>query len=119
MYQRVFNEPLTYINWGFNFGNGDGIMFYPGRMPYQTEEDRGLNLVMPSIKLKNIRRGQQDYELLWLAEQKIGKEKINELIRKLVPKAMHEVEVDDPVYWSQRGDDYDNVRNELLDILKN
>lgn len=119
LYQRIFNEPLTYINSSFNFGNGDGIMFYPGRMPYQKEEDRGLNIAMPSIKLKNIRRGQQDFELLWLAEQKIGKQKVNELIRRLVPKAMHEVNDDDRVYWSQRGDDYDKVRNEILDILKN
>ena len=117
LYQRVFNEPITFLSNKLIHGNGDGIIFYPGRMPYQKEEDRGLNMVMPSIKLKNIRRGQQDYELLWLAEQKIGKAKVNELIRKLVPKAMHEVNVDDPVAWSQRGDDYDKIRDQILDIL--
>ncbi|MFD2101478.1 hypothetical protein [Flagellimonas iocasae] len=116
--QRVFNEPLTFINWGFNYGNGDGVVFYPGRMPYHKEEDRGLNKVLPSIRLKNIRRGQQDHELLWLAEQKIGKAKVSELIRKVVPKAMHEVDKDDPVAWSQRGDDYDKIRNEILNLLK-
>ncbi|MEZ4810705.1 MAG: DUF4091 domain-containing protein [Allomuricauda sp.] len=118
LHQQVFTEPLTFINWGFNYGNGDGIVFYPGHMPLQKEEDRGLNKVLPSIRLKNIRRGQQDYELLWLAEQKIGKAKITELVRKIVPKAMHEVKKEDPVAWSQRGDDYDEIRNQILNLLK-
>ena len=118
LHQRVFNEPLTFINWHFKYGNGDGIVFYPGRMPFQKEEDRGLNKVLPSIKLKNIRRGQQDFELLWLVEQKIGREKVIEIVRRIVPKAMFEVNKNDPVFWSERGDDYDKVRNQLLEILK-
>jgi hypothetical protein len=116
--QRVFNEPLTFINWHMDWGNGDGILFYPGRMPHQPEEDRGLNLAMPSIRLKNIRRGQQDYELLWLVEQKAGKGKAKDFARKIVVKAMSEVEMTDPVAWSQKGDDYDKVRLQLLEILK-
>ena len=116
--QRVFNEPLTFINWGMGWGNGDGILFYPGRMPHQPDEDRGINLAMPSIKLKNIRRGQQDYELLWLVEQKIGSKKAKAFARKVVVKAMSEVEMTDPVSWSQKGDDYDNIRDQLLEILK-
>ncbi|GJM29867.1 MAG: hypothetical protein DHS20C17_25020 [Cyclobacteriaceae bacterium] len=115
--QRIFNDPLTFINWGFNFGNGDGILFYPGRMPHQLEEDRGINKVMPSIRLKNIRRGQQDYELLWLVEQKSGPEAAKQLARELVGKAMSEVEMTDKVYWPQHGADYDRMRDKILDIL--
>jgi len=116
--QRIFNEPLTFINWHFNWCNGDGVLFYPGRMPHQMEENRGLNRIMPSIRLKNIRRGQQDYELLWLAEQKAGSEKIKSLARELVVKAMDEIEMDDKVHWPQHGDEYDVMRDQLLDILK-
>ncbi len=115
--QRVFNEPLTFMNWGFDFGNGDGILFYPGRMPHQPEEDRGIFRAMPSIRLKNIRRGQQDYELLWLAEKKAGRNNSEKLARKVVDKAMNEVKMTDKVYWSQQGDDYDEIRNRLLEIL--
>jgi hypothetical protein len=115
--QRVFNEPLTFINWHLDWGNGDGVLFYPGRMPHQPEEDRGINQFIPSIRLKNIRRGQQDYELLWLAEQKIGADKVKAMARALVVKAMDEIDMDDKVYWPQKGDDYDAMKDKLLDIL--
>jgi hypothetical protein len=116
--QRVFNEPLTFINEHLEFGNGDGVLFYPGRLPYQTDEDRGINRFLPSIRLKNIRRGQQDYELLWLAEKKIGAEKTKAMAREVVVKAMDEVGMEDKVYWSQHGDDYDAMRDQILDVIK-
>jgi hypothetical protein len=117
LHQRVFTEPLTFISWGMNWCNGDGVVFYPGRMPFYPEEDRGLNRLLSSIRLKNMRRGQQDYEIMWLAEQKVGREKVLEIIRSLVPKALNEVGINEPVPWSERGDDYDQVREKLLDLL--
>ncbi len=116
--QRVFNEPLTFINEHMEWGNGDGVLFYPGRMPHQPEENRGINRIMPSIRLKNIRRGQQDYELLWLAEKKVGADKIKAMAREIVVKAMDEIDMDDKVYWPQDGDTYDAMRDQLLDIIK-
>ena len=116
--QRVFNEPLTFINGNLNWGNGDGILFYPGRMPHQPEENRGINRFIPSIRLKNIRRGQQDYELLWLVEKKIGGDDTKAMVRELVVKAMDEIDMNDKVYWPQNGDPYDEMRDNLLDILK-
>lgn len=117
--QRVFNEPMTFINEHLEWGNGDGVLFYPGRMPYQPEESRGINRIMPSIRLKNIRRGQQDYELLRLAEQKAGADRIKTMARKIVVKAMDEIDMNDKVYWPQHGDAYDAMRDQLLDIIRN
>lgn len=117
LHQRIFNEPLTFINEHLEWGNGDGVFFYPGRMPHQVEENRGLNRFMPSIRLKNMRRGQQDFELLWLAEQKAGSDQIKALAREVVVKAMDEIDMDDKVYWPQHGDAYDAMRDRLLDIL--
>ena len=116
--QRIFNEPLTFINRHLEWGNGDGILFYPGRMPHQPEENRGINRIMPSIRLKNIRRGQQDYELLWLVESKIGEDGTRAMARELVVKAMDEIDMNDKVYWPQEGNAYDEMRDQLLDILK-
>jgi hypothetical protein len=86
-------------------------------MPYYPEEDRGLNAVIPSIRLKNIRRGQQDAVLMKMAEQKIGKDRVIEIISEIVPRALSEVDRKEPVPWSEHGDDYDRVRNNLLNII--
>ena len=116
--QNVFGTALTFINDDMEWGNGDGILFYPGRMPYYPAEDRGLNRVLPSIRLKNIRRGQQDANIMWMAEQKVGREKVLSIINKVVPRALSEVSMKDPVPWSEKGDDYERVRQELLSLLK-
>lgn len=117
LHQNVFQNPLTFINNSMSFGNGDGIIFYPGQMPYYNQEDRGLNRLIPSIRLKNIRRGQQDAALMALVEKQVGRAKVTEIISKAVPKALSEVDMEDPVPWSERGDDYEEIRQELLDLL--
>lgn len=117
LHQNVFSNPLTFINKDMEFGNGDGIVFYPGRMPFYPEQDRGLNELLPSIRLKNIRRGQQDAILLWMVEQKIGRDKVISIMNKVLPKAMSEVNMTDKVPWSEHGSDYDKVRDELLKLL--
>ena len=117
LHQNVFNNPLTFINNRMEFGNGDGVLFYPGHMPFYPEEERGLNQLLPSIRLKNIRRGQQDAALMWMAAQKVGREKVIRIISRVVPKALSEVPMDAGVPWSERGNDYDKVREELLQLL--
>ncbi len=117
LHQNIFENPLTFINNHFDFGNGDGVLFYPGRMPFYPNEDRGLNRIFPSIRLKNIRKGQQDANIMWMVQQKVGKEKVVSIIQKVVPKALSEVSMKDAVQWSEHGDDYDKVRDELLKLL--
>lgn len=119
LHQNVFRNPLTFINGGMDFGNGDGIIFYPGQMPFYPEEDRGLNKIIPSIRLKNIRRGQQDAEIMLMAEKKVGREKVIEVINEVVPKALSEVSMEEEVHWSERGDDYERVRVQLLELISN
>ncbi len=116
LHQRIFTEPLTFISEGLSWANGDGIVFYPGRNPFYEEEDRGVNRILGSIRLKNMRRGQQDYELMWLAEQKAGREKVLQTVKGVVPKSL-EADMKDPVSWSERGDDYDKARLKLIDLL--
>lgn len=118
LHQNVFQSPITFSEFGNNdYGNGAGTLFYPGRMPYYPEEDRGLNVLFPSIRLKNIRRGQQDASIMWLAEQKAGKKAVLDLINEVIPKAFNEVGKEDPVAWSENGDDYNRVREKLIELI--
>jgi len=116
LHQNIFENPVSYLGGG-SFGNGDGILFYPGHMPYYPNESRGINEIIPSIRLKNIRRGQQDAVIMAMAEEKVGKNKVLKIINKVVPKALSEVSMEEPVPWSEDGDDYEKVREELLKLL--
>jgi hypothetical protein len=116
-HQNVFVDPKTYVGSLQEFSNGDGVVFYPGREPFFPDQDRGVNRILPSIRLKNIRRGQQDYEIMWLAEQKAGRGKVLEIVRAVVPKSL-EVVMSSTVLWSQRGDDYDAARAKLLELIE-
>jgi len=117
LHQNIFVNPLTFIDREMDFGNGDGVLFYPGRMPFYPEQDRGLDQLLPSIRLKNIRRGQQDAVIMGMVEKKHGREKVIGIIQKVLPKAMSEVKMTDTVQWSQHGSDYDKVRAGLLELL--
>ena len=52
---------------------GDGILLYPGK-----------EHVLPSIRLANIRDGEEDYEYLVMAEERIGREKTAAMVRQYV-----------------------------------
>jgi hypothetical protein len=56
---------------------------------------------------------------MWMAEQKAGKNRVVEIINQAVPRALSEVERGESVPWSEHGDDYDRVRERLLDIVVN
>jgi hypothetical protein len=54
---------------------------------------------------------------MWMAEKKVGKDKVISIINKVVPKALSEVSMKASVPWAERGDEYDKVRDELLKLL--
>ncbi len=55
----VWNDPLAYPG-----ANGDGFLLYPGY-------DLGINGPVATVRLDAIRDGMEDYEYLWLLEQKM------------------------------------------------
>jgi hypothetical protein len=118
LHQRLFSNPLTYINWWWDFGNMDGVLFYPGRMPHYPDEDRGLSRPLPSIRLKNVRRGQQDFELMWMAEQAVGKDKVLSVVKSIVPKAFSDVAEGEPAPWTEDGEAFAAARAKLRALIK-
>ena len=110
---------------GHNFGNGDGLLFYPGTDLFYPERSYGIKGPIASLRLKIWRRGLQDYEYLHLAKQK-NSEAVEKLIKEMVPKSLWELGVSnkrDPTYvhagvsWSINPDDWENARKQLAIII--
>ena len=77
-----------------------------------------------SIRMKNFRRGQQDYEYLWLA-QEMGID-VNSLVNQAVPNALDDWGTSrytnppgydqQPVY-AEHGYEFETVRRQLASLI--
>ncbi|WP_127579332.1 DUF4091 domain-containing protein [Paenibacillus koleovorans] len=128
--QNVYGYPVTfmYINTnqndefyyggdGVHWGNGDGILFYPGHDPFYREQDRGIQAPISSIRMKNLRRGIQDYEYMWLAARQGKREQVDAIVNEAIPRVLHETDRDQDIAWSPVGSDWDGYRKNLADLL--
>ncbi len=77
--REIWENPLNQ-SWQTN---SQGVLVYPG--PYV-----GIRGVVASIRLKQVRRGMQDYEYLWLAKERGRGATADAVARRLVPRALHE-----------------------------
>jgi hypothetical protein len=77
--REIWENPLNQ-SWATN---SQGVLVYPGQYV-------GSKGVVPSIRLKEVRRGMQDYEYLWLLKERGGRAKADDIARRLVPRALHE-----------------------------
>jgi hypothetical protein len=110
---------------GYDYSNGDGVMFYPGTDKLYPNSSYGLNGPIASLRMKHWRRGVQDTDYLALAN-KVNPAAVQALIAKMVPTVMQEVGVDvpsDPTYkhcdisWSTNPDDWEAARLQLANII--
>jgi hypothetical protein len=108
------SDPVTFGGEGGI--NGDGVLVYPGQDVKYSNEDRGIPGPVASIRLKNIRRGMQDYEYLWLARKNGLNEEIAQIVDTCVPTAFSEAE--GAVSWSVKGSDWDSLRLKLAELLE-
>ncbi len=58
--------------------NGEGILFYPGK-------EAGIDGLVASVRLKNVRDGLQDYEYFVLLESLGGEDVVERIVREAVP----------------------------------
>ena len=114
-------DPFESAESGGNI-SGNGYIFYPGEQKDYTgtADDKGLQGPIASIRMKAWRRGQQDYEYLWLAKQE-GKD-VTGIVNNIVPHAFndfggsytgHNQQPD----WAQRGATFETARKSLAVML--
>ena len=112
--------------YGWNYTNGDGVLFYPGTDLHYTARNYGVEGPFASLRLKHWRRGIQDADYLALAEA-VNPEATKAIIERMVPKVLWEYGVEneqDPTYvytdisWSDDPNDWEGARKELADIIE-
>ena len=96
--------------------NGDGLLFYPGTDLLFPGSNQGVFRPLPSIRLKNWRRGIEDIEYLVHAKAKgLDTERF---VEKIIPKALDQVRSGQRPSWPQDGTSWRRVRKELFDFLE-
>jgi hypothetical protein len=96
---------------------GNGVLFYPGSRLTEIGAHRNIAGPIPSMRMKAYRRGLQDYEYCWLADQAGHREEVDALLREPIPAAF--ADADDrptPGAWSHNPADYDALRQKLREL---
>lgn len=99
-----------------DYANGDGILVYPGHQPAEWKMvDLGAMRVLPSVRLKNLRRGVMDGELVRMAMH-VDRAATLEIVREMIPKALgHSRE---RVAWPEDGASWNRARNRLVSLIR-
>jgi len=111
---------------GWNYFNGDGVLFYPGTDTRYPADSYGVQGPFASLRLKLWRRGVQDVDYLTLAAA-VDPTRTNQIVARMIPTVLWEYGVDDPddptwvrtdISWSADPNDWEAARAELADIIE-
>lgn len=111
---------------GWNYTNGDGVLFYPGTDLVYPENSYGVNGPFASLRLKQWRRGIQDVDYLSMAAL-VDPGRVGEIVDWVVPKVLWEYGVADTldptwvltdISWSTDPDVWEQARGLLADIIE-
>jgi hypothetical protein len=110
---------------GWNYSNGDGVLFYPGTDKLFPAVSYGVDGPFASLRMKQWRRGLQDHDYLTLAAA-VDSTTVKNIVNAVIPKVIWEVGVDeiaDPTYvhtdisWSTDPDVWETARDSLAKII--
>jgi len=111
---------------GWNYLNGDGVLFYPGTDTHFKANSYDVAGPFASLRLKHWRRGLQDVDYLTMAAA-IDPVRTAEIVNAIIPKVAWEVDVTDPedptwvisdISWSTDPDVWEKARADLANIIE-
>jgi len=111
---------------GWNYTNGDGVLFYPGTDRHYPQSSYGIAGPLASLRLKHWRRGIQDADYLALAAN-VDAAATAAIVERIIPTVLWEYGVEneeDPTYvytdisWPTNPDDWEAARKELAHIIE-
>lgn len=119
-----FDDSLGRTGW--NYLNGDGVLFYPGTDTRFPADSYGVQGPFASLRLKHWRRGIQDVDYLTLAAR-LNPQRTAEIVQTMIPAVLWELgvsEIEDPTYlysdiqWLIDPDRWESVRSELAALIE-
>lgn len=113
----VWQEANNFSNRHGDRVNGDGLLVYPGTDLLFPGSAPGVDRPLPSIRLKNWRRGIEDVEYLHLAVAAGHLERVDGIVAALVPSALQQRRADEPVAWPEEGERWLRARRMLFDAI--
>ena len=106
---------------------GLGSIIYPGTNLIYPDTNLNLPGPVASIRMKNWRRGAQDYEYLWLAKQQGHDMQVDSIVNNVVVKALYDRNethhsgwpnyFELPADWPTRGYVFETYRKQLADLI--
>jgi hypothetical protein len=102
---NVLRDPITFderSRGGSDWGNGDGLLAYPG--------------ALPSLRLKALRRGLEDRLLLRELARCGGGDIAQRITRRVVPRALGQARGEQS--WSLEEPVWERARQEVLDAIE-
>jgi hypothetical protein len=113
----VFENPLNFTNRHGDRVNGDGLLIYPGTDLRFPAHNYGFAGPLPSIRLKNWRRGIQDVGYLKALEGAGRSDLVQAALTKLIPSVLDDRGRQQAVSWPEDGDVWLEERRKLADAL--
>lgn len=114
----VFRQTIT--------NDAEGYPYLRNMYIYPGDQIGLFGEPLPSIRLKMIRRGLQDYEYFWLLTEKNndGGEAADKVVNRIVKRGLRDAvphwppQKHDPTHWSHRPADWYNARLELATMIE-
>jgi hypothetical protein len=112
-----FATAETFHNRDGEAAMGDGVLVYPGRQIDRFgEHSIGFDGVLPSIRLKNLRRGVEDAGYYRLARAS-APDQADAIARALLPRILAEAPRGAPPSWSEHGKPFFEARRALSRLI--
>ena len=116
----VFSEAANFTNRHGDLANGDGLLIYPGTDLLFPKSSQKLGVPIPSIRLKNWRRGILDAAYLKLAAANGHEDFVKDLLNRLLPNVLAgETDARFPVVWPESGEAWLEARRLLAETIAN
>ena len=121
--QNVWANPITFDNRGEpgkplssqGFGNGDGVLIYPGEDKLHADQDRGIAGPVSTVQMANLRRGLQDHLYLTIARDAGLADVVTDALQSVVPRVLSDSQ--GSVGFAQDGDTYEAARKRLATAI--